>query len=151
VLAIASCSLPWLTAPDPARWITWKESQVNSEARRAWTGEAAAYLRENYRPGSGIFTTFGDVTGIFCAAGIPLRDTLTWDIWWQWEIATRRPQIGLREEWAVAVAGDAVQATIQRAWLRGPRYTLQKTIAVKGAPVIEIYRRGRDWSLTSLY
>ena len=35
---------PWLIHPRPDAWITWKESQVNSEARRAWTREAAAYL-----------------------------------------------------------------------------------------------------------
>ena len=52
-----------------------------------------------------------------------------------------RPDLFLREEWAVAMGGDPVQSTINRAFLRGPRYVLQKTIMVKGAPVIEIYRR----------
>ena len=46
----------------------------------------------------------------------------------------------LREEWVVAEGGDPVQSAINRAELSGPRYTLQKTIVVKNAPVIEIYR-----------
>lgn len=148
VVVIAAVS-PWIADPRPDAWITWKESEVNSAVRRQWTREAADYLRSNYRRGDGVFSTFGDVTGVFAAAGIPLAETLTWDIWWQWTIATRRPEIGLRERWAVAIAGDPVQQTVQRAWLRGPRYTLERRVVVKGAPVIEIYRRGPWWSLDS--
>ncbi|MBI3470717.1 MAG: hypothetical protein HY013_05110, partial [Candidatus Solibacter usitatus] len=110
--------LPWILHPGEENWITWKEAQVNSVARRAWTASAAEFLRDNYRPGAGIFTTFGDVSGVFAAAGIPLRETLTWDNGPVW-----------------------VQSTVQRAYLRGPRYTLEKTIVVKGAPALEIYRR----------
>ena len=56
-------------------------------------------------------------------------------------MAQRSPDLFLREPWAVAMGGDPVQSAINRAALRGPRYTLQKTIVVKGAPVIEVYRR----------
>ena len=47
---------------------------------------------------------------------------------------------------ALAAAGDTVATTIQRSSLHiggktGPRYHLVKTIKVKGAPVIEIYKR----------
>jgi hypothetical protein len=130
----------WLLDPGESRWITWKESEVNSAARRQWTSELSPLLRDNYR-GGGIFTTFGDITGAFQAAGIPGRDTLTWDNSPLWAACVSRPEIFLREEWAVAIAGDKVQSTLQRAYLRGPRYTLVKTVAVKGAPVIEVYRR----------
>lgn len=133
--------LPWILHPGEENWITWKEAQVNSVARRAWTASAAEFLRDNYRPGAGIFTTFGDVSGVFAAAGIPLRETLTWDNGPVWTGCQRRPEVFLREEWVVAVAGDPVQSTVQRAYLRGPRYTLEKTIVVKGAPALEIYRR----------
>ena len=115
----------------------------------AWTSEAAEFLRSIYRPRSGIFTTFGDVTGIFQRAGIPLRDTLTWDNWPHWPAAVARPDLFLREEWAVAIGGDPVQSAINRAFLRGPRYTLQKMIVVKGAPVVEIYRRDSQRGLAS--
>ena len=140
---------PWLLDPNLENCITWKESEINSHARRAWTSEAAEFLRANYRPGSGIFTTFGDVTGIFQQAGIPLRDTLTWDNWPHWPAAVARPNLFLREEWAVAFGGDPVQSAINRAFLRGPRYTLQKTIMVKGAPVVEIYRRDSQRGLAA--
>jgi hypothetical protein len=132
---------PWIRERRLEACITWKESLVNSVARRAWTSEAAEFLRSNYRPHSGIFTTFGDITGIFQRAGIPLRDTLTWDNSAYWTAAAVRPDLFLREEWAVAQGGDRVQSAIYRAFLRGPRYTLQRTIVVKDAPVIEIYRR----------
>lgn len=141
VAVIVASLAPWLMNPRVENVITWKESQVNSVARRAWTGQATDFLRANYRPGSGIFTTFGDISGIYRQAGIPLRDTLTWDNWPVWPAAVARPDLFLRDEWAVAQGGDLVQTAINRAYLRGPRYTLQKIIAVRGAPVLEIYRR----------
>jgi hypothetical protein len=82
-------------------------------------------------------------------AGIPLRDTLTWDNWPHWPAAVARPDLFLRDEWAVAFGGDPVQSAINRAFLRGPRYTLQKTIMVKGAPVVEIYRRDSQRGLAA--
>jgi hypothetical protein len=148
VLAVAT--VPWLMDLRPEAVITWKESQVNSVARRAWTREAAEFLRAHYRPRSGVFTTFGDLTGIFQRAGIPLRDTLTWDNWPEWRSAVARPDLFLREEWAVAIGGDPVQTALNRAYLRGPRYTLQKIIVVKGAPVVEIYRRDSRSGLTTV-
>ncbi|MEO7651906.1 MAG: hypothetical protein ABIZ80_15690, partial [Bryobacteraceae bacterium] len=69
------------------------------------------------------------------------RDTLTWDNSPAWMVTVARPQLFLRDEWAVAIAGDKVQSTLLRAQLTGPRYTLQRVIIVKGAPVVEIYRR----------
>jgi hypothetical protein len=130
---------PWLIQPRPDTWITWKESQVNSVARRAWTREAAEYLAPRYRRGSGIITTFGDITGIFRAAGIPLRETLTWDNWPHWPAAVTRPDEFLWEEWAVAMGGDPVQTAVLRAGINGPRYELVKIVAAPHAPVIEIY------------
>jgi Dolichyl-phosphate-mannose-protein mannosyltransferase len=140
---------PWLMDPHLESCVTWKESELNSHARRSWTSEAAEFMHANYRPGSGIFTTFGDVTGIFQRSGIPLHDTLTWDNWPHWPATVARPDLFLREEWAVAFGGDPVQSAINRAFLRGPRYTLQKTIMVKGSPVMEIYRRDSQRGLVT--
>lgn len=139
VAVVLAASLPWLMHPRPDAWITWKESQVNSEARRAWTQQAAAYLGPRYRRGAGIITTFGDITGIFRAAGIPLRETLTWDNWPHWNAAIARPDLFLWEEWAVVMGGDPVQTALQHAGLKGPRYELVKIVMVPHAPVIEIY------------
>lgn len=137
---VLAAAAPWLIHPRPDTWITWKESQVNSEARRAWTREAAQYLAPRYRRGSGIITTFGDVTGIFREAGIPLRETLTWDNWPHWQAAVTRSDLFLWEEWAVVMGGDPVQTALLRAGLNGPRYELVKVVIAPHAPVVEIYR-----------
>ena len=119
-----------------------EESKVNSEARRAWTTEAARLLMQEYQPGSGIFTSFGDLTAIFREAGIPLRETLHDGNGPAWMGATTRPDLFLHEEWAVAISGDPVATAVQRATFKGgPRYHLEKAIMLKDAPVIEIYRR----------
>ena len=115
--------------------ICWKESEVNSMARRQWTGEAAAFLRENYQPGSGILFPFGDLTGVLREAGIPLREGLHEGNGPAWFSATARPDL-LHEEWALGFAGDEVTAAV----LRAKRYALRKRIIVKGAPVVEIYQ-----------
>lgn len=138
-VVLLAAAAPWLIQPRPEAWITWKESQVNSDARRAWTREAAAFLAPRYKPGTGIITTFGDITGIFRAAGIPLRDTLTWDNWPHWPAAVARPDLFLWEEWAVVQGGDPVQTALVRAGAKGPRYELVKTVIVPRAPVVEIY------------
>ena len=138
---ILAPSAPWLLPPQPENWICWKESQVNSEARRAWTREAAEFLRAHRRPGDGFFTSFGDLTAIFQQAGIPLRDTLNDCNELHWTAAVLRPDLFLWEQWAVVQSGDAVATAIERTWKTGPRYDCVKTIAVKGAPVINIYRR----------
>jgi len=136
---VLAAAIPWLIQPRPDAWITWKESQVNSAARRAWTREAAEYLAPRYRRGAGIITTFGDITGIFRAAGIPLRETLTWDNWPHWPAAVTRPDLFLWEEWAVAMGGDPVQTAVLRAGVNGPRYELVKIVMTPHAPVVEIY------------
>ncbi|HZT30650.1 MAG TPA: glycosyltransferase family 39 protein [Bryobacteraceae bacterium] len=140
VLALAA-SAPWLIHPGPENWITWKESQVNSEARRAWTRQAAEFLRGRYRPGSGIITTAGDLTGIFRTMGLPLKEVLSNDNWPLWPAAVARPGLFLWEEWAVVTGGDRVQTALNWGFRDGPHYRLEKTIIVKGAPVLEIYRR----------
>lgn len=140
VLMVLASIYPWLRVHHEEIAVTWKEAQINSTARRAWTSQAAAYLKTCYKPGSGVLTTFGDVTGVYREAGIPLRDTLTWDNGPHWLLASTRPGMFLREGWALAFGGDPVQTAVLRSWLRGPRYTLQQTISVKGAPVVEIYR-----------
>lgn len=133
---------PWLAAGSREAWICWKESEVNSRGRRAWTREAAAFLKANYR-GGGIIASFGDLTGIFLEAGIPLRETLHNGNSPLWPACLLRPDLFLWEEWAVAMSGDAVATALVRARRSGPHYECVKMIAVKGAPVIEIYQRRR--------
>jgi hypothetical protein len=144
---LAACAIvlavltPWVMNPRPDNWICWKESQVNSVARRAWTHRAASILAPRYRAGGGIFTSFGDLSGIFREAGIPLRE-----IWHAgngptWAAALVRPSLFLHEEWAVAISGDPVATAILRSSRSGPHYFIVNRIMQKDAPVIEIYER----------
>lgn len=126
--------------------LTWKESEVNSIARRAWTQQAGDYLAAQYRSGDGILYSFGDLAGVFRAAGIPLREGLQQGNHPAWDAATQRPELFLHEEWVISAAGDATAATLLRAARSGPHYELKKQIIVEGAPVIEIYQRLRPGS-----
>jgi hypothetical protein len=141
IAVLLGASAPWMLEPRPDAWICWKESQVNSEARRAWTRQAAQYVSAERRPGDTFLTSFGDLTGIFQQAGIPLRETLHEGNGPEWLATVSRPDLFLRQNWAVAQSGDAVATAVLRTSRSGPRYDCVKTIAVKGAPVVEIYRR----------
>ena len=143
VAVVLAGTLGWVAYPRPDGWICWKESQVNSVSRRAWTGETADFLRTQYRPGDGVLVSFGDLAGIFQQAGIPLRETLHDGNEPHWWASLGRPDLFLWEGWAVAISGDEVSTALHRIRTKSPRYDCVKTIAVKGAPVIEIYRRVR--------
>jgi hypothetical protein len=143
VAVVLLAAAPWIAYPRPDGWIVWKESQVNSDARRAWTHETAGFLRENYIPHSGILTSFGDLAGVYPQAGIPLRETLHEGNDPFWTAALARPDLFLWEEWVVAIGGDKVSSAMAKSGRWGVRYPLVKTISFKGGPVIEIYRRNR--------
>ncbi|MDR3700940.1 MAG: glycosyltransferase family 39 protein [Candidatus Sulfopaludibacter sp.] len=140
-LVVLAGAFIWVAHPHPQYWITWEESRVNSEGRRAWTHQAAQYLAPRYVPGSGIITSFSDLTGIFREMGVPLRETFSEVNGLPWLAAVERPELYLWQEWAVVAGGDRVQTAVNRANRQGPCYTLEQTIIVKDAPVIEIYRR----------
>jgi hypothetical protein len=140
-LVVAAAAVPWLLHPQPRNWITWEESRVNSEARRAWTDEAAAYLGPRYRVGEGLLTSFSEVTVVYRRLGIPLHDTLTGDNGLLWLAALQRPELWLHQDWAVLPVGDPMWKAIQPMSRAGTHYTLEKTIPVGGAPSIQIFRR----------
>ena len=141
VLALAI--VPWAMHPGAESWITWKESEVNSVARRAWTAESAEFLKENYHKGDGIFFSFGDLTGVLREAGIPLRESLYDGNNPHFAAAIARPDLFLWEEWALAISGDQVATTLLKLGRAGVRYQCVKIVQVKDAPAIEIYRRIR--------
>jgi len=141
VAVVGICIAPWLWNPRPDTWITWKESQYNSVARRAWAKQAADYLGAHYHTGDGAFTSFGDMTAIFRESGVPLRDTLTGDNGLAFDAARLRPDLALWEQWAVVMGGDAVQTAINHARRRGLNYDLMQRVIVRDAPVIEIWQR----------
>ncbi len=131
----------WAFHPHPGDWVVWEESRVNSEGRRAWTREAAEYFKSEYVPGTGIMTSFYPLTGVLREAGIPLREVFYGDNGLLWDAAVNRPELALRQEWVLSQGGDNAQTAVNRAARLGIAYRLEKRIAVKGQPVIEIYRR----------
>jgi hypothetical protein len=137
IVAVVAVS-PWIVNPSPEAWIVWKEGRVNHAARRAWTAAAADYLRERYRHGSGILIPFGDAMGVVRAAGIPMIETLHEGNGPRADAVRVRPDLFLNEEWAVALSGDSVSSLMARV---GAPYVRVKTIEVKGAQPVEVYRR----------
>jgi len=121
--------------------VCWKESQVNSMARREWTHQAAEFFERNYQPGSGILFSFGDLTGVLREAGIPIKEGLHDGNHPQWDIVMARPELTLNEEWALAIAGDQISVLLSKAETLGVHYELRKRIQVEGAPAVEIYHR----------
>jgi 4-amino-4-deoxy-L-arabinose transferase-like glycosyltransferase len=140
-LVVLGVIAPWIAYPRMEGWICWKESQVNSNARRAWTKQAAEYLRTNYHRGDGILTTVGDVAAVYQEAGIPMRETMNECNGDAWHDLARSARPVPTQKWAVAIAGDQVAGIIARAARSGPRYDLVKVISEKGASPVEIYRR----------
>ena len=141
-LVIAAGTVYWASHPGPENWVTWAESRANSTGRRAWTTEAAQFLKPRFRPGSGIISSSGDdFAGIYRYMGIPLRETFSVSNGLPWEATVRRPELWLSQEWAVVKRGDQVDEAIARAARFGIRYQLEKVIIEKDEPVIEIYRR----------
>jgi hypothetical protein len=134
----------WLLFPRPASWITWHEAEVNSRTRLEWTNETAVYLEANYKPGETIVTSFGDITGVYRRAGIPLRRTVTGDNGAQYLATLGRPDLFLWSTWVVTFTGDLQQKAVDDARLRGPKYDLVKEIMVKGGPVVQVYHRQID-------
>jgi hypothetical protein len=137
VLSVAT----WLIHPSKENWICWKESQMNSESRRAWTKAGAEFLHENYQPGDGLLMSSGDLTGILCQEKIHIAESLHEGNGPAWLAATSRPEYLHREKWAIAQAGDFVSKAIDRANRNYPVYRLVQEVHVKDAPVLEIYRR----------
>ena len=121
--------------------ICWKESAVNSEARREWTQETAKYLAENFKPGSGIAISFGDLAGVLREAGIPIREALHEGNHPEWDATIARPELMLSKAWVVANAGDDLDTAVRKADRPGVHYQLERQIMVKDAPAVEIYRR----------
>jgi hypothetical protein len=141
LIVAAIPAVSWTLHPES---ICWKESEVNSVARRQWTRAAASFLAANYRPGDGIIFPFGDMTGVLRQAGIPLREALHDGNGAAFGMALDRPELFLQSRWALAFSGDRIATAILRGDKRGPHYELVATVIVKGAPVVEIYHRDRS-------
>ena len=130
--------LPWLLHPGVENWICWKESQVNSVARRAWTQAAASYLHASYSRGQGILAPFGDLTGIFCKSGIPLSEVLHEGGGAAWAANTTRPDLIHQESLAIVQAGSTLSGKIEN---NASVYRLIYRFEEPGAPALQIFKR----------
>ncbi len=128
---------PWVVMPNPANWICWKESQVNSDSRRAWTAGAASFMERRYVRGDGILTEFGDLAGIFCAASLPLDQALHEGNGPSWFANTMPSGIVRQTKWAIAQEGDKLALRLNE----GKAFHIVETINVAGAPRLLIYER----------
>jgi hypothetical protein len=137
---LAVVTAPWLIHPSGSDFICWKESEVNSTGRRAWTHQAAEYLGPHYKPGQGILMSFGDSSAILREAGIPLKESLHEGDGPLWLASVARPDLFMQQEWAIATSGDSVSRAMNRMG-RGPRrYQCVRMYSAKDSPVIEIWR-----------
>ena len=111
---------------------------MNSVARRAWTVAESNYLQAHYRTGQGISASFGDLTGIFCKARIPLREVLHEGNGPEWLAATTRPDLLHREKWVIAQENNNFLIKPLPGGRQAP-YKLIHEIQVKDAPVLKTY------------
>lgn len=130
------CLLPWMVHPSPENWITWKESQVNSRARRTGNQKVLLYLRARLGPRDTIFTEFNDLTEIYRRLGLPLSRTVTGDDGPLWLGAVMRPDLFLKDPWVVCMAGDIVDNAARRAG-----YIPELLIPVEEGKLIRVYHR----------
>ena len=137
ILLPVLCLLGWVITRRDG-WICWKESEQNSIARRAWTQQGAEFLERNYRAGEGVLASFGDVTGIFCAARIPLRETLHEGNGPAWLATVSMPHLVHTETWAIAIKGSETFNSLN---VPGSVYQVVRVIRVAGAPDLLIYKR----------
>ncbi|MEO8098848.1 MAG: hypothetical protein ABI811_14190 [Acidobacteriota bacterium] len=117
--------------------ICWEEAEAGSAGRRAYTQEAAAFLKDQYKHGAGIVFWFGDLAGILRQAGIPIREGLYQDNGSVWKEALAQP-VKFKEEWVLTLAGDPVSEALQH---NDSAYQLVHRVEKKGAPAVEIFRR----------
>ncbi len=138
ILTVFISCAGWYMFGAPQDWICWKESDVNSRDRIAWTTAAADYLASHYGRGQDVLAWFGDATGIFCKTQIPLAETIHEGNGAEWFLTINRPDILHRPEWVIARAGDQVAEAMSR---DGRYYKAEQIIHVRNAPLLTIYRR----------
>jgi hypothetical protein len=124
--------LPWVLHPKMDHVVCWKESEVNSRARRSWTQSAADYLKARYQIGQGITASFSDLTGIFCRVRIPLKEVLHEGNGPEWYAASARPDLLHRNLWLISMNENDKMAAA---------YRPVKRFSQQGSANVQIYRR----------
>lgn len=103
----------WRWTPDSV--ICFRESRINSEARRPWVRATATMLRAHYRPGLGIMSSAGDTLTAYAQAGIPLREVLFDANHPMYDVSIPFPRTFVRESYVLGVEGDEVEQAARRA------------------------------------
>jgi hypothetical protein len=130
--------LPWMIKAGPENWICWKESQVNSVARRYYRDHAAALLAAQYKSGQGVLLQCcGDLTGILGRDQIALRDAIHEANGPWWGAAIARPDLFHPALWAIAHDGDPVSKALSRT---NSPYRMALKLHVSGEPALNIYQ-----------
>ncbi len=109
-VVIFAAAAPWLFYPRTSNWVIFTEGAVNSASRRAYTASAATYLKHEYKRGDGIYSSFGDMTGILRAAGIPLGELMHEGNSLLWVAAQTRPDLFLWQRWVIVRRGDPLSS-----------------------------------------
>ena len=134
--------IPWVAFPRQDNWIVWKEAQVNSAERRAWTHQMAATLARDYKSGERIFYSFGDLTGILREAHVPLSATLQSGNQLEWERTLARPDLFLEQAWVLDFEdGKAVAAARKRHY-----QTIARIPREHNAAAVVLLRRASSFS-----
>jgi hypothetical protein len=137
----------WLLPLGALAWFTVHpltvkdEGEVNSRWRRHYTAAASTLLKSQYQPGSGIWMSFGDLTGILQQAGIPLRETIHTGDEFLFNRNAARPDLFLDTAWVVALSGDRVSRAMARH--PGLPYSCVKLKGPAYQPDLEVWRRYR--------
>lgn len=133
----------WLVKPSEQSWICWRESKFNSDSRRFWTDQVAAFLKANYRPGDGILYGEGDVPGALCRARIPLKEGLTQGNGPAYLANGYEPARVPLSKWAIVLMADRdpLARNIDTANWRKTVYAPVLEIHTKYDPVVRVYRR----------
>ena len=142
---------PWLLHPSKQNWICWKESEVNSVDRRAWTEAAAHFLEAHYQPSQGILTSTGDVTGIYCRARIHLSETLNIGNGPLWTAATSRPDLFHPSRYAILQQDDALAQSLARSPAPAPYAKVLSISTTQYSPVLHILTRTAQHDRNSLH
>lgn len=145
-LFVAIAVFPWLGilhgGPSHRSWITWKESEQNSISRRAWTAQAADYLSPRVHPHERVAAEFNDTMGVFRYAGIPLKQVFHPGNGLLWEAAAQQPLRFLDTDWIVCQRAE--WSRLSTAARQSKQYILVRTVAVPGAPPLDIYHHHAD-------
>jgi hypothetical protein len=94
-----------------------------------------------------VLAPFGDLTGILCAASVPLKESIHEGNGDEWLATVGRLDLYHRPKWAIAQAGDALSKAIDLANWKREIYQPVLEIYNKDAPVLLIYRRTNDSSV----